>query len=208
MIQITAAVNSGNSGGPLFNMYGEVVGIVSAKLSSSSSSEASVEGLGFAIPIDDVQSMITDIIANGYVTNKPYLGIVGGTFNSNYVPNSAVSEGVYVYSVEEGGAADKAGIKAGDVITKIGDEAIASLDDITTLRKSYVSGDTVTVEFYRNNEKMTAELTFGSMPEQDETTETSSSTQQQQLPSQGQYYDPYDFFNDFFGSGRSSGSAA
>ncbi len=207
MIQITAAVNSGNSGGPLFNMYGEVVGIVSAKLSSSSSSEASVEGLGFAIPIDDVQSMITDIIANGYVTNKPYLGIVGGTFNSNYVPNSAVSEGVYVYSVEEGGAADKAGIKAGDVITKIGDEAIASLDDITTLRKSYVSGDTVTVEFYRNNEKMTAELTFGSMPEQDETTETSSNPQQQ-LPSQGQYYDPYDFFNDFFGSGRSSGSAA
>ena len=93
------------------------------------------------------------------------------------------------------------------MITKIGDEAIASLDDITTLRKSHVSGDTVTVEFYRNNEKMTAELTFGSMPEQDETTETSSNPQQQ-LPSQGQYYDPYDFFNDFFGSGRSSGSAA
>lgn len=205
MIQITAAVNSGNSGGPLFNMYGEVVGIVSAKLSSSSSSEASVEGLGFAIPMDDVQSMITDIITNGYVTNKPYLGIYGADFKQSYIPNSVVSQGVYVYSVEEGGAADKAGIRAGDVITKIGDEDITCMDDITTLRKSYVSGDTVTVEFYRSNEKMTTELTFGSMPEQDETTETSNNTQQQ-TPSQDQYYDPYDFFNDFFG-GRYFGSS-
>ena len=76
MIQITAPVNAGNSGGPMFNMYGEVVGIVSAKLSSNgSSSEASVEGLGFAIPINDVVSMIEDIMTNGYVTNKPYLAI-------------------------------------------------------------------------------------------------------------------------------------
>ena len=201
MIQITAAVNSGNSGGPLFNMYGEVVGIVSAKLSSSSSSEASVEGLGFAIPIDDVQSMITDIITNGYVTNKPYLGIVAGTFDSNYVPGSTISEGVYVYSVEEGGAADKAGIQAGDVITKIGDVEVSTLDDITGLRKNYVSGDTVTVEFYRNNEKMTTELTFGNMPEQDDTTETSNNTQQ--MPTQDEYDEYYDFFNDFFGGGRS-----
>ena len=206
MIQITAAVNSGNSGGPLFNMYGEVVGIVSAKLSSSSSSKASVEGLGFAIPMDDVQSMITDIITNGYVTNKPYLGIYGSDFKQSYIPNSVVTEGVYVYSVEEGGAADQAGIRAGDVITKIGDEDIAGMDDITTLRKSYVSGDTVTVEFYRSNEKMTTELTFGSMPEQDETTETSNNGNTQQAPSQDQYYDPYDFFNDFFG-GRYFGSS-
>ena len=82
------------------------------------------------------------------------------------------------------------------------------MDDITTLRKSYVSGDTVTVEFYRSNEKMTTELTFGSMPEQDETTETSSSGNTQQAPSQDQYYDPYDFFNDFFGGGRYYQNAA
>ena len=76
MIQITAAVNSGNSGGPLFNIYGEVVGIVSAKYSSSSSSSnASVEGLGFAIPIDDVLSMIEDIIENGQVTSRAYMGV-------------------------------------------------------------------------------------------------------------------------------------
>ncbi len=208
MIQITAAVNSGNSGGPLFNMYGEVVGIVSAKLSSSSSSEASVEGLGFAIPIDDVVSMIEDIMTNGYVTNKPYLGISAGNFSSSMIPNSTISSGVYIYSVEEGGAAANAGLLAGDIITKLDDTEITSMDDLTAAKKSYSAGDDVIVEYYRNNQRYTTHLTFGTEPESAET------TSQQQTPSNDNSqngssgsYNPWEYFNRFFGSSY-SGTAA
>ena len=193
MIQITAAVNSGNSGGPLFNMYGEVVGIVSAKLSSNSSSNASVEGLGFAIPINDVVSMIEDIMTNGYVTNKPYLAITGGTLQPGMIPDSAVSEGVYVYSVVEGGAADKAGLQAGDIITGIGDDSISQLSDITAALRSYRAGDTVTITYYRNNQQATTELTFDSVPQENQVTQESNTTQQPSNNYNG-YFNPWDYF--------------
>ena len=194
MIQITAPVNAGNSGGPMFNMYGEVVGIVSAKLSSSgSSSEASVEGLGFAIPINDVVSMLEDIMTNGYVTNKPYLAITGGTLQQGMIPNSAVSEGVYVYSVVEGGAADNAGLQAGDIITRIDDTAIGELGDITAALKSYTAGDTVTITYYRNNEEQTTQLTFDSVPQETQTTRESTTTQQPNNSNNGNF-NPWDYF--------------
>ena len=193
MIQITAAVNSGNSGGPLFNMYGEVVGIVSAKLSSSSSSNASVEGLGFAIPINDVVSMIEDIMTNGYVTNKPYLAITVGTLQSGMLPNSAVSEGAYIYSVESGGAADRAGLQAGDIITAIDDTAITTYSDISAALRSYRAGDTVTITYYRNNQEATTQLTFDSVPQENQVTQESATTQQPSNNYNG-YFNPWDYF--------------
>ena len=193
MIQITAAVNSGNSGGPLFNMYGEVVGIVSAKLSSSSSSNASVEGLGFAIPINDVVSMIEDIMTNGYVTNKPYLAITVGTLQSGMIPNSAVSEGAYIYSVESGGAADRAGLQAGDIITAIDDTAITTYSDISAALRSYRAGDTVTITYYRNNQEATTQLTFDSVPQENQVTQESATTQQPSNNYNG-YFNPWDHF--------------
>ena len=193
MIQITAAVNSGNSGGPLFNMYGEVVGIVSAKLSSSSSSNASVEGLGFAIPINDVVSMIEDIMTNGYVTNKPYLAITVGTLQSGMIPNSAVSEGAYIYSVESGGAADRAGLQAGDIITAIDDTAITTYSDISAALRSYRAGDTVTITYYRNNQEATTQLTFDSVPQENQVTQESATTQQPSNNYNG-YFNPWDYF--------------
>lgn len=116
---------------PLLNLYGEVVGIVSAKYSSYSNT--SVEGLGFAIPINDVQTIITDIMENGQVTDKPYLAITAGTMTSQMAAQYQinVSEGVFVYSVEKGGAGDKAGLKLGDVITKLNDTAITSMEDLS-----------------------------------------------------------------------------
>ena len=206
MIQITAAVNSGNSGGPLFNIYGEVVGIVSAKLSSSSSSEASVEGLGFAIPINDVVNMVYDIMSNGYVTNKPYLAIRAQTFSSSMDPSVPANSGVYVYSVEEGGAAAKAGLRAGDVIVKIDDTDITAFEDIEALRKSYTAGDTVTVTFYRGSEEMTAELTFDSMPQSTATGSDSQSSTQQNPYGDNGYFNPWDFFN-YFGSSYQQSAA-
>ncbi len=204
MIQVTAAVNSGNSGGPLFNRYGEVVGIVSAKYSTSSNG-TSVEGLGFAIPINDVAVMIQDIITNGYVSNKPYLGVTAGTFTAQMIPNSVVSEGAYLYSVEPDSAAAKAGLLAGDIITKVGDTAIATYDDLASAKKNYRAGDSAIIEYYRANQRYTTRLTFDPLPAES----TVPSQQPVQQPTQGGgYFDPWQYFNDYFNSFPGSGDSA
>ena len=199
MIQTDTAINSGNSGGPLFNEYGQVIGIVSAKLSSSSSSEASVEGLGFAIPINDVSSMIQDIMTNGYVSNRAYLGATIGTLNASMAQQYRydITEGAFVYSVEDGGPADQAGLQLGDVITAIDDTEITSLDDLTAARKSYTAGDTCTLTVYRQGETITLQLTWGAAPAEQQA-ESQSQTQQDNSQSGG-YIDPNDLFNYFFG---------
>ena len=191
MIQIDAAVNSGNSGGPLFNTYGEVVGIVSAKLSSSSSSQTSVEGLGFAIPISDAIPVIEDIMTDGFVS-KPTLSFFGGSFSPSMNPAAGTDSGVYVYSVEAGGAAEKAGLQPGDVVVKIGDYEITAMEDVTAVKKHYSAGDTVTVEFYRNGEKQSTELTFDAS---EPTTETGAEVAPQE-PQSG-YTNPWEYFFDF-----------
>ena len=204
MIQITAAINEGNSGGPLFNIYGEVVGIVSAKYSSSSSGN-SVEGLGFAIPMDDVGSMIKDIMENGQVTTRPYLGI--SAYYNSQPQVSGVSAGVYVESVEAGGPAEKAGLQAGDVITMIGSSIITNRDDISSLSKTYKAGDTVTITYVRDGQVATTELTFGSTTEAS-TTSSETTTQPENGDGSGEY--PYyggsmdDFFERYFGTSYSA----
>ena len=200
MIQVDCSINPGNSGGPLLNSYGEVIGIVSAKYSSYSNT--TVEGIGFAIPINDVISMVEDIMTNGYVTNKPYLGISAGTLTSTMAQQYrySISDGVFVYSVEDGGAAQKAGLKMGDVIVKIDDKTITSYEDLVAAKKSYSAGDTATFTIYREGSTMTVELTFDSTPQTAETT-AQENTQQQTDGSNGGYYygNPWDFFNNFFG---------
>ena len=202
MIQTDASINPGNSGGPLFNQYGEVVGIVSAKYSSYSSE--SVEGLGFAIPINDVIAMIQDIMTNGYVTNKPYLGITGGTMTSQMAAQYRydVTEGVFVYSVEEGSAAAQAGLKMGDVILKVDDTEIESMEDLTAVKKQYSAGDTVSLTIYREGQETTVELTWGSVPPEQQTQEdTQTQTDQNQGSQYGNgYTNPNDLFEYFFGN--------
>lgn len=207
MIQTDTSINPGNSGGPLLNSYGEVVGIVSAKYSSYS--DESVEGLGFAIPINDVYAMIEDIMTNGYVTNKPYLGITGGTMTEQMAAQYRydVTSGVFVYSVEEGGAADKAGLQMGDVITDIDGTSITSLEDLSAVKKQYSAGDTSTFTIYRQGETLTVELTWDATPNQAET--TASDENQQSNSDNGQYgfSDPSDLFDYFFGGGYNGSSA-
>ena len=200
MIQTDASINPGNSGGPLFNSYGEVVGIVSAKYSSASNEE-SVEGLGFAIPINDVIAMIQDIMTNGYVTNKPYLGITGGSMTEQMAAQFRydIDSGVFVYSVEEGGAADKAGFKMGDVIIKVGDTDITSMEDLNVVKKQYSAGDTATFTIYRDGQEMTMEVTWDAVPAQDQT-DTGAQVQENADNSQNGGMDSYDdLFNYFFG---------
>ena len=199
MIQTDTSINPGNSGGPLLNSYGEVVGIVSAKYSSTGSNGETAEGLGFAIPINDVSSMIQDIMTNGYVSNRAYLGATIGTLNASMAQQYRydITEGAFVYSVEDGGPADQAGLQMGDVITAIDDTEITSLDDLTAARKSYTAGDTCTLTVYRQGETITLQLTWGAAPAEQQA-ESQSQTQQDNSQSGG-YIDPNDLFNYFFG---------
>ena len=200
MIQTDASINPGNSGGPMFNQYGEVVGIVSAKYSSYSNS--SVEGLGFAIPINDVFAMIQDIMTNGYITNKPYLGITGGTMTSQMAAQYRydVDSGVFVYSVEEGKAAAKAGLQMGDVITKVDDHTIKTMEDLTAVKKQYAAGDTSTLTIYRSGETMTVELTWDAVPADQQNEEETQSGSSNNNQSGNGYTNPYDIFDYFFGN--------
>ena len=201
MIQVDCSINPGNSGGPLFNSYGEVIGIVSAKYSSYSNT--TVEGIGFAIPIDDVLAMVKDIMTDGYVTNKPYIGITPQNMTAQMAQQYRydVTQGVFVCSVEPGSAAEKAGLQMGDVITKIGDTAISDMNDLNAAKKSYRAGDTVTLTIYRAGGTKEVELTFDAVPQTQETAQDSSQQQQQGGSNGGYYYNPWDFFNSFFGNG-------
>jgi len=202
MIQTDTSINAGNSGGPLFNSYGEVVGIVSAKYSSAQNG-TSVEGLGFAIPMNDVFAMIEDIMTNGYITNKPYLGINGGTMNEQMASQYRydITTGVFVYSVEEGYAAEKAGLKMGDVIIKVGEDPIESLEDLNMVKKKYAAGDTVTLTIYREGAETTVELTWDAVPADQQTPakQETQSGQQYADPYGGYYSNPFDMFRYFFG---------
>ena len=202
MIQTDTSINPGNSGGPLLNSYGEVVGFVSAKYSSYGTSGESVEGLGFAIPINDVISMIQDIMTNGYVSNKAYLGATIGTLTSSMAQQYRydISQGAFVYSVEDGSPAAQAGLQLGDVITAIDGTEIASLDDLTAAKKSYSAGDTSTLTVYRQGETVTLELTWGTAPAETTQTDAQQDTQSNGGQNGGNgYTNPYDRFEYFFG---------
>ena len=206
MIQVDCSINPGNSGGPLVNLYGEVVGIVSAKYSSYSST--TVEGLGFAIPISDVRSIITDIMENGAVTDKAYMAITAGTMNEQMAAqfNIDVTEGVFVYSVVEGGAGEKAGLRLGDVITKMGDKTLTSRQDLSAAMKGYRAGDTVTLTVYRGGQYIEVELTFDAQPQntgsEEDNTQSSGNNGSNggsgQMP--GNWDNWQDFYNYFFGN--------
>ena len=159
MLQTDTAINSGNSGGPLFDKYGQVVGIVSAKLSSSSSSEASVEGLGFAIPINDVKDMVTSIMEHGYVTGKPNVGVLIDAVDEN-VQRYGVPAGVEVMAILEGSCAQTGGLQVGDIITAVGDTQVTTETELQNAVKNYKAGDQVAFTVYRDGETATVTLTL------------------------------------------------
>ena len=176
MFQIDAAVNSGNSGGPVYNTRGEVIGIVTAKYSSSG-----VEGLGFAIPINDAASIANDLITKGYVTGKAYMGVrIDQRYISAYSQYYNMPEGAYVYSVESGSCAETAGLRAGDIITKLGESEVKSYTDLTHAVKQYSAGDTAELVIYRAGETLTLSITFDE--EVPENTSGSASTMPGQVP--------------------------
>ena len=158
LIQMDASVSPGNSGGGLFNMNGELIGIVNAK---SSSSDA--EGLGFAIPINDAIKVAQDLLENGYVTGRPYMGItyLAVTDAQTAAQLGVNAYGIYVVDVVSGGPADKAGLKAGDRIVSIDNTEVAQKTDLGTLMQEHSAGDALSITVARDGQMQTVSLTLG-----------------------------------------------
>lgn len=186
MLQTDAAINPGNSGGALINIYGQVIGITTAK-----STGYDVEGLGFAIPMNEAVPIIESIIKNGYVTGRPLVGIQGIDVTEQIAKINDLPVGVYVDSVVSGGAADLAGIKQGDVITECNGEKIESVDQINQIRDKHKVGDKLNFTISRNGSKMKINVVLQEEKPSAETKKETTQVPQQQ-------YIPSDFFS-FFG---------
>ena len=201
MFQTDCAINSGNSGGPIFDMNGNVVGITTAKYSSSGySNAASVEGIGFCIPINDAMSIVNDLMQYGYVKGRVSMGVSVRAMDTTVAKYYNLPTGVYVAGVTSGSAAENAGIQEGDMICAIDGDETASVAALKQKLKDYKPGDTATVSIYRSStgKKLDVTITFDEMQattttdesQQDETQQE----QQNQSQQQGQTINPFDFF--------------
>ena len=188
LIQTDCAINSGNSGGALFNLYGEVIGITNAKYSGSSGSGASIDNIGFAIPINSVRSIVDSIIEKGYVA-KPYIGVMVADV-SDEAKNYGTPAGAAVASVTEGGPADKAGLQANDIITAVDGTEISGKSDLSSIIADHAAGDKLTLSVYRQGQTLTLTVEIG------EQTTSAIADQQDSQQSQSQQQTP-----GFFGFG-------
>lgn len=166
MLQTDAAINPGNSGGPLFNMKGEVIGITSAKYSGLTESGATIEGIGFAIPMDDVIGMLDDLRVYGYITGA-YLGVSVSNVDASIAQMYGVPMGALVRSVSAGSCAQKGGIQAKDIIVNLGGYEVENLNDLTRALRRFEAGDQVTVTVYRSGKQVQLLLTLDEKPQQD-----------------------------------------
>ena len=154
LIQTDTAINNGNSGGPLINSSGQVIGINSAKMSSSvSSSGATIEGIGFAIPMTEAREIVDDLINHGYVTGRPQLGISCQDVSEAVSQAYNLPIGAYIISITEDGAADEAGLQVGDIITAINDNKIQTTEELNSYKNEFNAGDTVTLTIVRNGQE-------------------------------------------------------
>ena len=160
MLQTDCTINSGNSGGPMFNLYGEVIGITSAKYSNNGEySEATIEGIGFAIPMNDVADIITDLIEHGYVTGKPNVGILMNEVDDGAL-RYGIPDGAEVAAILEGSCAEKGGLQVDDIITAVSGAVIESRSELQNEIKKYKAGETVTFTVYRDGETFDLQITL------------------------------------------------
>lgn len=156
LIQTDAAINPGNSGGALVNSQGQVIGINSAKIA-----DTGVEGLGFAIPINEAKPIIDELKLFGYIRGRPFIGISGQDITQTLARRYDLPVGIYITEVTPGSGAEKAGIKAGDVMTDLAGKTVTSVSDLDEIKANYKAGNTVDVTIVRNGQKMNLKLTFG-----------------------------------------------
>ena len=186
LIQTDCAINSGNSGGALFNLYGEVIGITNAKYSGSSGSGASIDNIGFAIPINSVRSIVDSIIEKGYVA-KPYIGVMVSDVSDEAI-SYGTPAGAAVVSVTEGGPAEKAGLQANDIITAVDGKEISGKSGLSSIIADCAAGDKLTLSVYRQGQTLTVTVTVG-----EQTTSALANQQQQQQQHQQTMPDIFGF---------------
>lgn len=156
LIQTDAAINSGNSGGPLVDASGRVIGINTVKVSATG-----VEGIGFAIPINEVLPIVEELIANKKIT-RPFIGIGGITLTESLANRNRLVEGIYVQEITKGSPADLAGVKQGDVVVEANDTKVTSIAELNNIKNKLKVGDTIKLKIYRNKEYITLNITLAS----------------------------------------------
>lgn len=185
LIQTDCAINSGSSGGALFNMYGEVIGITNAKYSGSSS-EASIDNIGFAIPVNSIMSIMESIIENGYIV-KPYIGVTVSNVGSE-AKGYGLPEGAAVQSVTADSPAEKAGLQSSDIITSVNGKEISGSNELVSMVSACSVGDILKLTVYRRGETLEITVTVSEQTKSALAGEEDESNQQsQQQYGQGQW---------------------
>ena len=197
MLQTDAAINSGNSGGPLFNMAGEVIGITTAKYSGTSNSGATIEGVGFAIPINDVAGMVEDLIELGYISGA-YLGVMVQDVNAEVAEMYGFPLGAYVVEVTEGTCAARAGLQAKDIIINLGGHDVSSMSQLTRVLRQMEPGEQTTISVYRGGQEIHMEITLDEKPRE---TQQPQQEQQTVAPESSGAYGDWSSMFPFFGFG-------
>ena len=199
MLQTDAAINPGNSGGPLFNMYGEVVGITSAKYSGTTDSGATIEGIGFAIPTDDVMMMLEDLKNFGHITGG-YLGVTVSEVDQETSELYGLPQGVLIRDVMPGSCAEKAGMRPQDILINLAGNEVKNLNSLSRALNKCKAGQEVTVTVYRSGRNVELTVVLDERPQEEET-ETPQVTEPATQP-----YNPWpgddlieDWFGQFFG---------
>lgn len=189
-IQTDASINSGNSGGPLINAYGQVIGITSAKVTSTYG-----EGLGFAIPIDEAIPIIQELMSYGKVTGRPSLGVSGENVTEVYSQYYDIPKGFFVRAVNSGSCAEAAGIKVNDIVTGIEGTTVESIEQFNDVKNRYKAGDTVKITVYRDGKYIDFDVTLDEVAEE---TEEDEGNKYPYPSDNGGYNNDYDRYREFF----------
>ena len=158
LIQTNAALNNGNSGGPLINCYGQVIGINTMKMSNFYSSSTTVEGIGFAIPIDTAKPIIDELIEKGYVSGRPAIGIDGETLPATYRIYYRLPQGIYVTRVYQNSDAAAKGVSEGDIITAINGISVTTMEQLNRVKNQFTAGQTITLTIYHGGVSSDVEI--------------------------------------------------
>lgn len=158
LIQTNAALNNGNSGGPLINCYGQVIGINTMKMSNFYSSSTTVEGIGFAIPIDTAKPIIDELIEKGYVSGRPAIGIDGETLPATYRIYYRLPQGIYVTRVYRNSDAAAKGVSEGDIITAINGVSVTTMEQLNRVKNQFTAGQTITLTIYHGGVSSDVEI--------------------------------------------------
>ena len=188
MLQTNAAINSGNSGGPLFDMDGNVIGVTTAKYSGSSLTGTSIEGLGFAIPINEALKVAYDLAEYGYVKGQAYLGVTVKTLDSQTAEYYSLPMGPRVESVSPGSCAEKAGIQVGDIVIRFNGEDVENNAALIAALKRVQAGDTVNATLFRLGGEVEVTITLDEKPSQEVIDAMLKEEQSEQQSTEEYYY--------------------